>query len=158
MSQRKFALIVTYVKDMLENGMRQQYLEEDEDSIEYWNELVRQFKGTYEMDFVSEELYGKNKQKLKEYIVVLLHTRKLFSFFEDVEKQLKYMYTSPEKKFEEDLEPIRFLRDGEFGITSENIRQFDAYSQERYEREELDKKQRLKEKLEQERREREQRE
>ena len=52
--QRKFAVLITYIKDMLESGMRPEYLAEDEDSIEYWNELTRHFKGTYEMDFVSE--------------------------------------------------------------------------------------------------------
>lgn len=118
--QRKFGLLITYIKDMLENGMKPEYLKEDEDSIEYWNELARQFKGTYEMDFVSEELYGKNKQKLKEYIAVLLHTRNLFTTIQEIQDKMQYLYAEP-KNFKDELDAIRFLKEGEFCITCEMI-------------------------------------
>ena len=138
--------------------MRKQYAEETVDSIPYWNELAKQFKGTFEMDFVSEQLYGKSKQKLKEYITVLLHTRSFFSTLEQIEEHLAYLYIEPGRKFNDELEPIKFLKDAEYTIVGELIRQYEAYSQERYEKEEIAKKQREKEQLEQQKREREQRE
>ena len=68
---------------------------------------------------------------------------------------MNYMYF--DKKADGEFESITFLKEGEFSITCEIVKQYNAYSQERLEREELEKKQREKEKFEEERREREKR-
>lgn len=80
------------------------------------------------MDFVSDELYCKNKQKLKEYIVILMSAKKLFEVIEDIDTNMSYMYANRNvEEHNSDLEAIRFLREGSYEINCEIVTQFNAY-------------------------------
>lgn len=91
------------------------------------------------MDFVSEDLYGRNKQKLKEYLVVLLSTHRLFETLEAIGQNLQHMYSSRnEAEYQDDLSSIKFLRDGRYEINCELVANFNSYRDERREKEELE--------------------
>ena len=86
--------------DIFKSGMKIEYLEDTEEKENYWNELVKQYKDTYEMGFIVENIYDKKIMKIRQYFGLLIHSKKIYQFLADVIKKMPYVYENAEKKAE----------------------------------------------------------
>lgn len=85
------------------------------------------------MSFIMKKIYQGKDVKLRIYFVLLLHTKKLFSFFDEVLKKMDYLYKNiAEKKvkMEKDIAPLSFFKDGQYVIQSQYITDFNHFREE----------------------------
>ena len=71
------------------------------------------------MGFIVENIYDKKIMKIRQYFGLLIHSKKIFGFLDEVVKKMSHMYENPANKAEtlsEEIKPIEFLKDGQYLI------------------------------------------
>lgn len=93
------------------------------------------------MDFVADEMYGKNKMKVKHFLVILMATGSIFQKLKEIHDMSEMYEDRDEQEYNEQLDYLSFLRDGQYEICGEIIGEFRKFEIERREQEELKRRQ-----------------
>lgn len=85
-------------------------------------------------------IYDKKINNLRLYFALLIHNHTIFDTIYRIAQELPFLYVDPEaklKKLPEDLEPMSFLKDGQYVVSGDKIRDFGAYCDKKKEEESI---------------------
>ena len=88
-------LVIKKFISIYKDDIKELYDNEEDHRDNYWSELNRHFHKDYEMGFVNETYWEQPKHKIKKYIAILIHTKRIFHVLKFMTNDANYLYRNP---------------------------------------------------------------